>query len=84
MKRRINIEVYDESLALDSAVRAVAKVIEGGRVSGDGKSFCYGTVCPTYTEGITVGILANVNKVREGGEYITSDTFKVTVEGVRT
>ena len=49
--RRILITINDESMDDFEAIMSVAAVIQGGRISGDGKSYCF---CSTWDNGDTV------------------------------
>lgn len=42
-RKRININIYD-GITDSAAISFVSQIIEGGRISGNGKSYCYGTV----------------------------------------
>jgi len=43
-RRRIIINILDDSIDDLMAINRVQQVISGGKISGDGKSYCYGTV----------------------------------------
>ena len=73
MKRRINIEVSDDSISLEDAVKCVAAVIGQGRISNDRKSFCYATRIFSYE----VSVWAKVNKLSAASELASSDSFFV-------
>lgn len=72
-RRRINIEVWDENISLKDAVACVLAVIAQGRISDNGNSFCYAT---TF-EKAKVAVESRVNKLDEGSDRISSDSFRV-------
>lgn len=49
--RRILITINDENMSDFDALMSVTAVIQGGRISGDGKSYCY---CSIWDNGDTV------------------------------
>jgi hypothetical protein len=73
MKRRINIEVSDDSISLEDAVKCVAAVIGQGRISNDGNNFCYATRIFSQE----VSVWAKVNKPGATSQLASSDSFFV-------
>ena len=69
MKHRINIQIRDD-IDPARAVALVARVMEMGRVSGEGKYFCCVT---SFTDGTVV-------YTRGPGKAVNSDSFVVYKE----
>ena len=42
-RKRININIYDD-ITDSAAISFVSQIVGGGRISGNGKCYCYGTV----------------------------------------
>lgn len=68
-RKRLNINIYD-GITDSAAISLISRVIEGGRISGNGKSYCYGTVSPSGIQ-----CFAEVNKTG-------SDSFHVSKTGL--
>jgi len=75
--RKINIEIHDENISTVAAVRAVAVVIEQGRISNEGKVYCYAT---SFSRSLGVFVLAKENKLDERSKRSSSDSFKVVTD----
>ena len=68
--RRIIIENKSENITDADACGLVAVVIKQGRISNDGKQYCYGTVIDYGLDGIKAMVATTANK--------GSDKFYVT------
>lgn len=80
MSKRITITVEDNITDAD-ALQCVMQVVDGGKISGDGKYYCYATMLkhPNYKEEIAVYTSPRVKgdnsafTVMKGKPYETTD-----------